>query len=451
MSGWQPGNMQRICSLQPSVTSTLHALGLLDRLVACTRHCAAVVPTIHLSVMAVVEDSWTADAEQIAAAKPDLVIASVPYRAESIAQILKSGTRVLALSPRTLNDIYGDVSTIAALLGVPERGEQVIAEMQRETNSIHASTAAFPRLRVYCEEWGKPMLIAQPWVAELVQAAGGEFVGEPGTATSADEIRASNPDVIVFGWCGAGDRVPAGKLIVERQWNRLAAVRNDRVYVVADHFLTTPAPILTFGLRALAHAIHPELFPSIPEFHGHEVMRTASGAPSSNRLSTGLVMTNTTSTDAVIPELDALADSAASGSELMTAIVSKLSSLPKYNWVGFYMIEGDSGREPMLVLGPYAGAPTPHTRIPLNQGICGAAASSGETVVVDDVNADPRYLACSIETRSEIVVPIYVHGEVAGELDIDSHTHAAFGPQDRLICERAARLVGSYLEQRSAK
>ena len=93
------------------------------------------------------------------------------------------------------------------------------------------------------------------------------------------------------------------------------------------------------------------------------------------------------------------------------------------------------------------GAMTPHTRIPLNQGICGAAASSGDTIIVDDVNSDSRYLACSLETRSEIVVPIFVHGKVVGELDIDSHFPAAFGPEDRAVCEHTAALVGRFLEK----
>jgi GAF domain-containing protein len=101
----------------------------------------------------------------------------------------------------------------------------------------------------------------------------------------------------------------------------------------------------------------------------------------------------------------------------------------------------------MLVLGPFIGADTPHKRIPLNQGICGAAASSGETVVVEDVRSDPRYLACSIETKSEIVAPIRVRGEVVGELDVDSHTPAAFGAAERALVERCAGLVGRFLER----
>ena len=119
--------------------------------------------------------------------------------------------------------------------------------------------------------------------------------------------------------------------------------------------------------------------------------------------------------------------------------------LTRYNWVGFYLLEKE-GDHDILVLGPFKGTMTPHTRIPLNQGICGAAASTGKTIVVDDVNADSRYLACSLETKSEIVVPVFVRGKVAGELDIDSHFHAAFGPEDRKLCEHAAALLGKFIE-----
>ena len=149
-------------------------------------------------------------------------------------------------------------------------------------------------------------------------------------------------------------------------------------------------------------------------------------------------------------QLELLAASAPSLERLMTSIVGLLAErLPKYNWVGFYMLEKGAA-EAALVLGPFVGAPTPHTRIPLNQGICGAAASSGRTVVVDDVHSDPRYLACSLETKSEIVAPIFVRGQVVGELDIDSHLPAAFGPDDRRLVEHCAWLVGRYLEQTSA-
>jgi L-methionine (R)-S-oxide reductase len=111
-----------------------------------------------------------------------------------------------------------------------------------------------------------------------------------------------------------------------------------------------------------------------------------------------------------------------------------------YSWVGIYLVEGDD-----LVLGPWQGPEaTEHVRIPVGQGVCGAAAASGKTEVVDDVNADPRYLACFPLTRSEIVVPISQNGRVVGEIDIDSDRPAAFGQEDRAFLERVAELIAPY-------
>src|ERR1700674_1224380 len=119
-------------------------------------------------------------------------------------------------------------------------------------------------------------------------------------------------------------------------------------------------------------------------------------------------------TEDVKRELNQLIQEVTSARQLMSEIVELLHErMLRYNWVGFYLLEPESGGQPpMLVLGPFQGAMTPHTRIPLNQGICGAAASSGKTVIVDDVTKDARYLACSLETKSEIVVPIFVKKQV---------------------------------------
>jgi L-methionine (R)-S-oxide reductase len=145
-------------------------------------------------------------------------------------------------------------------------------------------------------------------------------------------------------------------------------------------------------------------------------------------------------------EIDGLAESLPTAQRLMQAMVKLLHDrMLKYNWVGFYLLE-PGAQPPMLVLGAFEGAMTPHTRIPLNQGICGAAASSGLTVVVDDVSKDPRYLACSLETKSEIVVPVFVHGKVVGELDIDSHFPAAFTSEHQELVQYCAILVGKKLE-----
>jgi L-methionine (R)-S-oxide reductase len=146
-------------------------------------------------------------------------------------------------------------------------------------------------------------------------------------------------------------------------------------------------------------------------------------------------------------EVNALASAVPAAKVLMQEVCKLLHErMLKYNWVGFYMLEPGT-EPPVLVLDTFVGAMTPHTRIPLNQGICGAAASSGKTVVVDDVSRDSRYLACSLETKSEIVVPIFVRGEVAGELDIDSHFPAAFGVEDQGLVQYCAELVGKRLEK----
>jgi L-methionine (R)-S-oxide reductase len=111
-----------------------------------------------------------------------------------------------------------------------------------------------------------------------------------------------------------------------------------------------------------------------------------------------------------------------------------------YSWVGIYLVEGDD-----LVLGPWKGPQaTEHVRIPIGEGICGAAAARGVTEIVDDVHADERYLACFVSTRSEIVVPIAYEGRVVGEIDIDSDVPAAFGPEDREFLERVALLLSPH-------
>jgi len=136
-------------------------------------------------------------------------------------------------------------------------------------------------------------------------------------------------------------------------------------------------------------------------------------------------------------------NSAPNADGAMTQAVRLLKdAIPYYSWVGIYLLDGDE-----LVLGPFLGKPSPHTRIPLGQGICGAAATEKATIVVDDVNADARYLACSIETRSEIVVPIMEDGEVLGEIDIDSDTPAAFGEADRRLLEQVAALLAESLSE----
>jgi len=158
----------------------------------------------------------------------------------------------------------------------------------------------------------------------------------------------------------------------------------------------------------------------------------------------------TTEMIALLKRFRELAGIASDRDALEKGIVTAIAAeLPYYHWTGFYWLDPSDAET--LVVGAYVGDPTPHVRIPVTQGICGAAVASGETVVVDDVHADPRYLSCSIQTKSEIVVPITVHGKVIGEIDIDSHIPAAFSASDRIFLEEVALIVGMFLEKHAGE
>lgn len=260
----------KIISLQPSVSIILERLGCLDSLAACTRYCIEAVPALRERNLPVVRDSWSTTAEELLPVAADLVIASVPYRQESLAAILRSGRPVLALAPHTLADVFMDIRHIARVANAAERGEALIAEMRAAVDAVLAQTQDIsPRPLVYCEEWGKPLIHSQSWVAELVEIAGGRFLGAPGAQTTPDAIAEADPDIIIAAWCGAGTRVPLEKIVARRSWESLSAVRRGHVFCIADELLNTPAPTLVDGLQALARAIHPERFgdPQPPSVH----------------------------------------------------------------------------------------------------------------------------------------------------------------------------------------
>ena len=129
--------------------------------------------------------------------------------------------------------------------------------------------------------------------------------------------------------------------------------------------------------------------------------------------------------------------------EAMTFICNLLhQKLEKYHWVGYYL---HSQEKPELVLATYVGAPTDHTHIPFGKGICGQVALSNQNFIVDDVNAQDNYIACSLDVKSEIVVPLTVDGQNIGQIDIDSHSYAAFNKSDAKFLEKVNTLVATYL------
>jgi GAF domain-containing protein len=153
-----------------------------------------------------------------------------------------------------------------------------------------------------------------------------------------------------------------------------------------------------------------------------------------------------TAFEEIVSEIEKFSETAQDVLALQEFTVQLIADrLTDYNWVGFYML--DPTEPEMLVLGPFHGAPTEHVRIPVSEGICGAAVAQGETVIVEDVSADPRYLSCSIETKSEIVVPVEANGKIVGEIDIDSHRLSAFGEEDRKFLEECAVVIGRFIEK----
>ncbi len=144
----------------------------------------------------------------------------------------------------------------------------------------------------------------------------------------------------------------------------------------------------------------------------------------------------------VLSDIQQEASLASSSEDLLERVVKVLDNhFDYFTWTGFYLVVGDD-----LQVGPYIGAPTPHTRIKIGEGICGAAAESGQTIVVDDVNQDSRYLACSLQTKSEIVVPLIDNGKILGEIDIDSDRISAFNEEDVRLLEQVARIVVARLK-----
>lgn len=257
----------RIASLQPSISLTLAHLGALDSLCAVTKWCVEALPELAARNLPVLHDSWTfgeADRETLIASRPDLVIASVPYRQESLTTILKAGIPVLTLAPYTLADIDHDTRLIARQVDALPIAETLIQRLHSAIANVRSQSSGFPQQSVYCEEWGKPLIASQPWIAELVAAANGSFLGKPGAQTTAESIAAADPDVLLFAWCGAGDRVPLDRVIEQRNWHHLRAVITKRVFCIPDEFLNTPSFNLHEGLACIAHALHPEAFPRHP-------------------------------------------------------------------------------------------------------------------------------------------------------------------------------------------
>ncbi|HET9400658.1 MAG TPA: ABC transporter substrate-binding protein [Candidatus Acidoferrales bacterium] len=249
---------QRIVSLAPSVTSILIEIGARRSLVAVSKWCADVADVGNLPRLG---DCWAIEPGAIESLKPTMVIGSVPFRTEAVAKILELPVPFVALNPRNLADVYSDIELLGRLAGLPTGARKLVARMQSELDSIRRIGRAAVkrhanRPRVYSEAWPHPRISSPPWVAELVEIAGGEFVGQPGKRIDDEQVAAAEPQIIVLAWAATGDKSDPQQALESKAWQAVPAVRNKHVFAVRDELLNTPGPPLVEGARTLLDLIH---------------------------------------------------------------------------------------------------------------------------------------------------------------------------------------------------
>lgn len=240
---------QRIVSLAPSATATLQALGVADRLVAVTDHCALDRPTV---------GGWlTPDLDKLDERSPDLVCTSDALQAELCEKLQAAGYRVHHQEPSRLSDVLAGFESLAEAVGVSETGEALRRESRHRLDAIADRVAPeSERPVVYCEEWSDPPMAAGNWVPDAVAAAGGQYPfvdpGERSQPVDAETVADADPDHAVLHICGAGDDVSPDRL-VDRGWEL-----DWHVHVVADSLLNQPSPRLLDGIELLAEKLAAE-------------------------------------------------------------------------------------------------------------------------------------------------------------------------------------------------
>jgi iron complex transport system substrate-binding protein len=250
-------NAVRIVSLAPSVTSVLAALGMRRRLVGVSKWCADVADVRGIPSLG---DCWSIDPARLRALHPTLIFGSVPFKPEALAKVLEEPATFVGTSPRTLCNVYEDIRIIARIVNRASRGESIIGKMKSALAKIRKrATRANTRPIIYCEAWPNPRISSPPWVAELVDVAGGRMAVPAGQRISDDAVAAARPDIIVLAWTATGLRAKVESVYANATWKDLPAVRHHRVFVVRDEWLNTPAPILVKGALELFRLFHPEL------------------------------------------------------------------------------------------------------------------------------------------------------------------------------------------------
>jgi iron complex transport system substrate-binding protein len=254
---------QRIVSLAPSATSILVACGARKLLVGVSKWCPDVAPEVE--DLPRVGDCWSLDPESVVSLKPTLVIGSVPYKQETVARLLDHPVTFLATNPRSLKDVEADIHLLGAIAGRSAAARKLVAKMHAEFETIRKQakravrSTAGKRPRVYCEAWPHPRIASPPWVAELVEIAGGTMAVPAGKRVSDAEVAMAQPDIIILAWAATGGKSDPQQALEVGAWRDVPAIRNRCVFAIRDELLNTPGPPLVAGARELLHLLHPEL------------------------------------------------------------------------------------------------------------------------------------------------------------------------------------------------
>jgi iron complex transport system substrate-binding protein len=245
----------RIVSLAPSVTSILLALGVRRELVGVSQWCKDVA---EVGSRAVVGDCWKMDLREVMRLRPTILIGSVPFAAETVQKILAEPVAFLAINPRSLADIFSDIRTLGRLVERGRAAESLIRKMRAGFADAARRACRLGegrRLRVYCEAWPKPRISSPPWVAELVEMAGGKMIVDAGARVTDVSVAQAAPELIVLAWAATGARAKVSTALQNPVWRDVPAVRSGSVVVIRDELLNTPGPPLVEGTRELARAI----------------------------------------------------------------------------------------------------------------------------------------------------------------------------------------------------
>jgi iron complex transport system substrate-binding protein len=245
----------RIVSLAPSATSILCAIGARRLLVGVTKWCCDVAPVAGFPQ---VGDCWHMESvADIVALRPTLVIGSVPFKQETVGKLLEQRLNLLAMNPRTLEDVYSDIRLLGGIAGRAAQAEALVRKMRSEFLAIERrSKKITQRVRVYCEAWPNPRISSPPWVAEMVKICGGEMVAPAGEKVSDEQVAEARPEVIVLAWAATGDKAQPEQVYKVAAWADVPAIRKRRVFVVRDELLNTPGPPLVDGANELFRVLH---------------------------------------------------------------------------------------------------------------------------------------------------------------------------------------------------